>query len=275
MPDGKEAWPVDPIDLTQQRRPRRFDAEERSARTSELLATAASTTDPDEHDRVLDDVVELNMQVAEAVARRYAHRGIPLEDLTQVAYVALVRSVGAYDPDRGEDLLSFVVPNVQGEIRRHFRDQGWSIRPPREVQRAHSRILRSDVQRDRYDAGSLERLAADVEESVDVVREALVARDGFDLLSLDRPTDAGGSTLDVVDAGDHAADAAEARAMLEPLVASMEERERQILSWRFVDELSQRQIAERLDMTQVQVSRLLHKMLAHLRDTLGDVGDVG
>ncbi|VXC58064.1 sigma-70 family RNA polymerase sigma factor [Nocardioides sp. AX2bis] len=265
---------MEPIDLTHQRRARRIPAAERSARTTELLAaaaTAAGTGDPAERDRLLDAVVELNMQVAEAVARRYAQRGIPLEDLTQVAYLALVRSVATYDPDRGEDLLTFVVPNLTGEIRRHFRDQGWSIRPPREVQRAHSRILRSSDQRDRYDAEALERLAAEVEESVEVVREALVARDGFALLSLDKPTGAGGS-IDVVDVGDHAAEAAEARAMLAPLVATMDERERQILAWRFVDEMSQREIAERLGMTQVQVSRLLQKMLTHLRATIGDVG---
>lgn len=263
------------IDLTHQRRSRRVPAAERSARTTELLAAAATAAgggDLVERDRLLDAVVELNMQVAEAVARRYAQRSIPLEDLTQVAYLALVRSVATYDPDRGEDLLTFVVPNITGEIRRHFRDQGWSIRPPREVQRAHSRILRSGDQRDRYDADALERLAAEVEESVEVVREALVARDGFSLLSLDKPTDAGGSTIDVVDVGDHAAEAAEARTMLAPLVASMDERERQILGWRFVDEMSQRQIADRLGMTQIQVSRLLQKMLTHLRATLGDVG---
>lgn len=263
---------MEPIDLTQPRRTRRLPAEERSARTSEYLAKAATTADASERANALGVVVELNMQVAEAVARRYAHRGIPLEDLTQVAYLALVRSVGAYDADRGEDLLSFAVPHIQGGIRRHFRDQGWSIRPPREVQRAHSRILRSSAQRDRYDAGDLERLASDVGESVAVVREALAARDGFDLLSLDRPTGAGGLTPDVADHADHAREAAEARAMLAPLVASMDQQERQVIAWRFVDELSQRQIAERLGMTQVQVSRLLQKMLTHLRVSLGEVG---
>lgn len=266
---------MEPIDLTHQRTSRRVPATERSARTTALLtaaADAAAAGDLTGRDRVLEDVVELNMQVAEAVARRYAQRGIPLEDLTQVAYLALVRSVSSFDPELGEDLLTFAVPNITGEIRRHFRDQGWSIRPPREVQRAHSRILRSSDQRDRYDAGALERLAAEVEESVEVVREALVARDGFSLLSLDRPLDTGGSPLDVIDPGDHAAEAAEARTMLAPLVAEMDERERQILAWRFVDELSQRQIAERLGMTQVQVSRLLQKLLTHLRATLGDVG---
>lgn len=263
---------MDPIDLTQQRRPRRLPAEERSERTAALLRTAATTEDPAEREQALDTVVEINMQVAEAVARRYARRGIPLEDLTQVAYLALVRAVSGFDAGRGEDLLSYAVPSMQGEIRRHFRDQGWSIRPPREVQRAHSRILRRGEDRDRYDAAALERLAAEVQESVEVVREALVARAGFDLLSLDLPTGAAGTAPDVADDADHAAEAAEARTMLAPLMAAMAERERQVLTWRFVDELSQRQIAERLGMTQVQVSRLLQKTLTHLRTTLGDVG---
>ncbi len=262
---------MDPIDLTQQRRSRRVPAEERSERTAALLLAAAAG-EPAERERALDAVVELNMQVAEAVARRYARRGIPLEDLTQVAYLALVRAVTSFDAGRGEDLLSYAVPCMQGEIRRHFRDQGWSIRPPREVQRAHSRILQQGEDRDRYDAEALERLAVEVEESVEVVREALVARSGFDLLSLDVPTGTSGAVPDVADHADHAAEAAEARAMLAPLMDAMAERERQILTWRFVDELSQRQIAERLDMTQVQVSRLLQKTLTHLRTTLGDVG---
>lgn len=253
-------------------RSRRVAPEERSTRTAALLAEAAAATDQVARDRALETVVELNMQVAEAVARRYARRGIPLEDLTQVAYVALVRAVGSYDATRGDDLLSFAVPTIQGEIRRCFRDQGWAIRPPREVQRAHSRLVRRGDEVERYDDDGLARLAAEVEESVEVVREALVARSGFDLLSLDRPSDAAGTLPDVADAGDHATEAVEARAMLQPLVASMDERERQLLTWRFVDEMSQRQIAERLGMTQVQVSRLLHKLLTELRATLGDVG---
>ena len=271
------------IDLDQERRTRT----RRGQRTADQLTRAVRAGragDEVARQDALDRVVELNMGVAESVARRYARRGIALEDLTQVAYLALVRSVGSYEPDRGEDLLSYVVPSITGEIRRHFRDQGWTIRPPRDVQRAHSRILRTGTSRERYDTPAIEDLARRVDESVELVREALLARGGYDALSLDKPTDttdgasetAGPGGAGGIDVGDpdqaHAQAAAEARMMLAPLVATMDAREQQILRWRFAEELSQRQIAERLEMTQVQVSRLLQRMLTQLRAALGDVG---
>ncbi len=248
---------------------RRFADAERSQRTAQLLERAQQGT-PQDQRALLAEVVELNMQVAEAVARRYAHKGIALEDLTQVAYLALVRSVSTFDAVRGGDLLSYAVPCIQGEIRHHFRDQGWTIRPPREVQRAHSLIMGGGLERDHYDDASLADLADKVDESVEVVREALAAKASYTALSLDRAFEAVEPGLPATGAED--LDAVEARAMLAPLVRLMAEHERLALRWRFVEELSQREIAERLSMTQVQVSRLLHRLLTGLRLSLGEVG---
>ncbi len=248
---------------------------ERAAATSTLLARAAATGDDDERRACHDEVVRVNMRVAEAVARRYARRGVPIEDLTQVAYLALVRAVRRFDTAHDRDLLAYAVPTIEGEIRRHFRDHGWTIRPPRDVQRAHTRLVRTGASLERYDTPTLEGLATQVEESVEVVREALSARTCFTLLSLDQPTGAAegeGPTPDVADDGDRSQEQAEARLLVQPLVASLDRRDQQILHWRFVEELSQRDIAERLGLSQIQVSRLLQRVLTQMRGALAEAG---
>lgn len=244
---------------------------ERSAATAALLARAHASDDETVRRECHDDVVRLNMRVAEALARRFARRSVPLEDLTQIAYLALVRAVRGFDPSHDRDLLAYAVPTIEGDIRRHFRDHGWTIRPPRDVQRAHTRLVRTGASLDRYDGPMLEELALQVEESVEVVREALTARSCFTLLSLDQPAstaEGDGPTTDVVDAGDRTQEQSEARLLLQPLVATLGRREQQMLQWRFVDELSQREIAERLDLSQVQVSRLLQRVLTRMRGAL-------
>jgi len=262
--------------LAERRTTFRTSDAERAAATTSLLARAAATHDDAERRACHDEVVRVNMRVAEAVARRYARRGIPIEDLTQVAYLALVRAVRRFDAAHERDLLAYAVPTIEGDIRRHFRDHGWTIRPPRDVQRAHTRLVRTGASLDRYDTPQLEDLATQVEESVEVVREALSARTCFSLLSLDQPTGAGGSgegegpTPDVADDADRSQEQAEARLLVRPLVASLADRDQQILRWRFVDELSQREIAQRLGLSQIQVSRLLQRVLTQMRGALAE-----
>ncbi|MCM0622735.1 sigma-70 family RNA polymerase sigma factor [Nocardioides bruguierae] len=257
------------IDLDASRGRRLSDAD-RSSLTQRLLEQAAQTDAAFERQELLARVVELNMRVAEAVARRYARKGIPLEDLTQVAYVALIRAVRGFEPEQGRDLLAYAVPSITGEIRRHFRDHGWTIRPPRDVQRAHSRILRAQASFEKLDEAGIAGLAGEVEESVDVVREALAARQCFSLLSLDAPMTGqeGGETFDVAPARDRDREQSEARLLLAPVWATLAPRERDVLRLRFVEEASQREIAEQLGMSQVQVSRLLQKLLVQMRQRL-------
>ncbi len=257
---------------------RRLTDAQRSEQTAELLARAhAAGVSPEERAACLDRVVELNMRVAEAVARRYARKSIPVEDLTQVAYLALVRAVRSFDPSHERDLLSYAVPSMTGEIRRHFRDHSWTIRPPREVQRAHGRLVRSGASLDRVDEASVSALADEVEESVDVVREALAARSCISLLSLDTPPSAEGGEGEAAvlrEVGDpgHEADVArtEARLVVAPLLRTLSPRERDLLRLRFADELPQREIASRLGMSQIQVSRLLQRLLLQLRGALAE-----
>ncbi|RYP79555.1 sigma-70 family RNA polymerase sigma factor, partial [Nocardioides guangzhouensis] len=109
----------------------------------DLLETAAVTTDPVERQRLLDEVVLLNADVAESVASRYRGRGIPTDDLRQVAYEGLVKAVHRFDPARRHDFLSFAVPTIRGEVQRYFRDQGWTVRPPRRIQDLQWRLHRA------------------------------------------------------------------------------------------------------------------------------------
>lgn len=259
--------------LAERRSAFRTSDAERAATTTSLLARAAATDDDAERRACHDEVVRVNMRVAEAVARRYARRGVPVEDLTQIAYLALVRAVRRYDAAHERDLLAYAVPTIEGDIRRHFRDHGWTIRPPRDVQRAHTRLVRTGASLERYDAPTLEQLASQVEESVEVVREALSARTCFSLLSLDQPAGGAedeGPATDVADHGDRSQEQAEARLLVQPLVASLARRDQQILHWRFVDELSQHEIAERLGLSQIQVSRLLQRVLTQMRGALSE-----
>ena len=249
----------------------RLPRAERSERTTTLLAEVVDAP-PERRRALLDEVVTINMQVAEAVAQRHARRGVPLEDLQQVAYVALVRAVHQFDPGKDRDLLSYAVPCMEGEVRRYFRDHGWTVRPPRDVQRAHARILGAGRSVDRIDAQGVERLAADIEESADVVREALAARGLIFVVSLDQPVGGGelGISDLVADPRDDAQARSEMRLMLAPLLARLSPREREVVRWRYVDELTQREIGERLGCSQTQVSKLLQAVLAQLRGGLAD-----
>ncbi|WP_235736988.1 sigma-70 family RNA polymerase sigma factor [Nocardioides alcanivorans] len=225
---------------------------------------------------LLDQVVMVNMCVARSIAARYRSRGISQDDLEQVANAALVRAVHNFDGDREGDLLSYAVPSIRGELRRHFRDQGWTVRPPRRIQELQSRVVEERDRRVRDRDSSAE---ADIALALDVpvadVVEALAAEGCFTPTSLDLPVgEDGGATLgellpDPDNSGDRAA--AEARVMLRPVVRRLPERDRKLLKMRFFDELTQQEIADDFGVTQTQVSRLLSRVLADLRRGLGEL----
>lgn len=250
---------------------KRLSHEERQAATRTLLSAAAETDGRAERARLLDQVVVLNMRVAEALARRYSAAGNG-DDLTQVAYAALVRAVGNFDPSRDIDLLGYAVPSIRGELRRYLRDHGWAVRPPRDVQRAHSRLAAVGVLAERWSDADLASLAECLDETPETVAAALHLRDSGGVVSLDRSvgSDDVESLSDLLaDPGaDHTAELMEARLTLSPLLADLPPRERTIVRLRFVDELSQRDIAERVGVSQMQVSRILRRVLSDLRARL-------
>jgi RNA polymerase sigma-B factor len=252
---------------------------QRIERTAHLLEQARAAR-RGERQRLLDEVVVLNMPVARSVARRYRSKGIAEDDLDQVAYMALVRAARQFDPKFERDFLSYAVPTIRGELKKHFRDAGWTVRPPRWIQELQGRIgdaaaqLTQELGRSPRPSEIAERLDEDPER----VLEAL-STDGCYLPdSLDRPVredESSGPSL-----GDHlgddaaAYDAAEARLLLAPVVRRLGARDRRILDLRFFHDRTQQEIADEIGVTQMHVSRLLARILGDLREQLDDTGAV-
>jgi RNA polymerase sigma-B factor len=245
---------------------------ERSARTTELLDAAAHCIDTAERDELLNQVILLNRGVAEAVASRYQGRGVAREDLRQVAYEGLTKAVHRFDPATRNDLLTFAVPTIRGELLRHFRDHGWSVRPPRRVQELQWRVnqkieeLEQELGHEPSDTEIKESLGI----SDDDYREAIEAFGCFQPTSLEQPAAADSTaTLGTfIPDEDHESAASEARVILSPVVRRLPERDRRILQLRFFEDLTQAEIGEDLGVTQMQVSRLLSRILDELRSEL-------
>jgi RNA polymerase sigma-B factor len=245
---------------------------DRAARTEELLDELRAAPDDSTARQLRDAVVELNLCVARSLAHRYRDRGLDVEDLEQVAYLALVKAAHRFDPDAGHDFLSYAVPTIRGELRRHFRDVGWVVRPPRRIQELQGRI--ADVHVDL--AGRLGRspragdLADELDERRSDVEEALGAEGCFVPASLDRPVGDNGTTSvgDLLWSEDDEQARAEARIVLGPVVQRLGERDRRILRLRYFEDRTQREIGEDIGVTQMQVSRLLSRILDDLREAL-------
>lgn len=248
---------------------------ERSARTRELFSLARSTDSADEHRRLMDAVIEMHLDLAHAEAARYRSRGIPLDDLRQVAALALTKATRGYDVTTGHDFLSYAVPTIRGELRKHFRDHGWMIRPPRRIQELQARINSAQAELS-YQLGRSPQpveIADFLGECTESVTEALASDGCFVPASLDHPAGGdGASTLgELLPFDDTERQAAEARLMLRPVLRDLGERDRLILNMRFYEGLTQREIAARIGVTQMQVSRLLTRILGQLRNDVGEV----
>lgn len=242
--------------------------------TQQLLARAADAADDAERHHLLDEVVVLNMVVATSIATRYRSRGIATEDLEQVAHLALVRAAQGYDPSTGHDFLSYAVPTIRGEVKRHFRDHGWAVRPPRRIQELQARISVAESELC-FALGRSPRpteIATHLDEEVQFVNEALASDGCFTPASLDRPVGPEGDTSLGELIGDHDAgqQAAEARVILAPAVRRLSDRDRRILMLRFFHGWTQQEIAQDIGVTQMQVSRLLSRILSDLRGVLSE-----
>lgn len=216
-------------------------------------------------------LIETNAGVAKSIASRYRNRGIDLDDLEQVALLGLTKAAQRFDPDAGHDFLSYAVPTIRGELRRHFRDAGWMVRPPRRVQDLQARISRAqnDLESRLGHSPRPTEVAAHLEVCLEDVVEALTADGCFTPTSLDGPVGDGSASLgDLLGFDDRAFVAAEARIVLEPIVQQLSQRDRRILHLRFVEERTQQEIAEETGLTQAQVSRVLTRILANLRADL-------
>jgi len=247
---------------------------ERARATDRLIEQARRTSDEHRRLEILEEVILINRGVAEAVASRYRRRGVAQEDLEQAAYEGLVKAVHRFDPERNKDLLTYAVPTIRGELQRHFRDHGWTVRPPRRVQELQWRVnrcideLTQELGYEPSEDQVCERLGLSREE----YDEAIVAFGCFTPTSLDQPLGQGATTVaDVLPDEADDAEAAEARTTLEPVLKGLPERDRRILYLRFFEDQTQEEIGNELGVTQMQVSRLLSRILRDLRSALGPI----
>ncbi|MBV8986427.1 MAG: RNA polymerase sigma factor SigF [Acidimicrobiia bacterium] len=217
-----------------------------------------------------DELVTAHLGLAEYLARRFANRGEPLDDLVQVASVGLLKAVDRFDPGRGLEFSTYATPTIVGELKRHFRDKGWAVRVPRRVQELHLRLgkvvstLSQDLGRSPTIGEIAERAGASEEE----VLEAMEAGRAYRFASLDAPAagdDDNQSMASQLGEDDPLLAGIEHRVALSPLIAELPKREQIILHLRFFEGLTQSEIAGRLGISQMHVSRLLARSLAKLR----------
>jgi RNA polymerase sigma-70 factor (sigma-B/F/G subfamily) len=225
-----------------------------------------------EHGQIRDRVVAACTPFAAALARRFAHRGEPFDDLHQVAMVGLLKAVDGYDPNRGREFIAYAKPTILGELRRHFRDRTWSMTVPRrhKEMRLALNTVREELAQELGRSPSVAELAAHLEVSTEEVLEAIEAAHAYQSVSLSTPVgDEDGITLaDLVGSTDPDLDAVEDRAALPTLIARLPEREQRILTMRFYGNMTQSQIAEWTGVSQMHVSRLLKAALGRLREEL-------
>jgi RNA polymerase sigma-B factor len=220
-------------------------------------------------------LIEQYLPLVRSLARRYSYRGEQHEDLVQVGCIGLIKAIDRFDIGRGVELTTYATPNIIGEIKRHFRDKGWSVRVPRGLQELNVRLSHLleelTVQLERSPSIAELAKAADVEE--EEVLEALESGQAYATLSLSAPS-AGGddsSDLDPLESlgeVEHEYEVSEDRAVLAPGLAALDERERRILHLRFFEGLTQSQIAQQVGISQMHVSRLIRRSLEKLRQEI-------
>lgn len=224
-----------------------------------------------EHDeKTRAELIEAHLGLAEYLARRFSNRGEPLDDLVQVASVGLVKAVDRFDPDRGVEFSTYATHTIVGELKRHFRDKGWAVKAPRRLQEMYLRLSKiiSTLSQELGRSPTVDELAAEADVSPEDVLESLEAGQAYRFASLDAPApgdDDGDSVGAKVGKDDPALLDAELRASLSPLLARLPEREQLILHLRFFEGLTQSEIANQLEISQMHVSRLISRSLAQLR----------
>jgi RNA polymerase sigma-B factor len=220
-----------------------------------------------------DELVTMHLPLVRHLARRFNNRGEPLEDLTQVATVGLINSVDRFDPARGVEFLSYAVPTIVGEIKRHFRDHGWAVRVPRRLKELHLSLTAAIAELSQRNgrAPTATELAEHLGISREEVLEGLEAANAYRSSSLEDPVrgDESLPTLaNTLGDEDKELEGVEFRESLQPLLKQIAPRERRILILRFFGNMTQSQIAEQLGISQMHVSRLLAQTLAQLREKL-------
>lgn len=223
-------------------------------------------------------IIEKHSNLVHAIARRFRDRGEPYEDLVQVAWYGLIKAVDRYDPGRGSKFTSFAVPTILGEIKRYFRDRGWDVRVPRKLQELNHQARRmiNELARQLGRSPTIKELAQALGVDEEMALEALELARYYDLGSLDDEVrtmdeDEGQPASELVSSDDAIEwDRIMLRYAVEQAMKRLDERERKIVEMTFYEGLPQTEVAKRLGISQMHVSRLLRKALDKLRQMLSE-----
>lgn len=236
------------------------------------LLARMRTLDPESPERLeaRNELVTMHVALVEHLARRFGDRGERHEDLVQVGMIGLIKAADRFDPDRGVEFSTYASPTIIGEIKRHFRDKGWAIRVPRQLQERRIVLSRAinDLSQTTGRSPTVRELSAATGLTEDEVLEGLESAQAYSTLSLDTPghdDEGSGSLGDTLGFSDTALEGVDNRESLKPLLAALEPREQRILQLRFFEGKTQSAIAEELGISQMHVSRLLARTLAQLR----------
>lgn len=237
----------------------------------DLRAAPDETTRREIRDRLIDE----HMALAVHLSRRFNHRGISEDDLLQVASIGLLQAIERFDPNHGVEFSTFAAPTILGELKRHFRDRGWAIRIPRRLQELNLRLtsVADELTHKLGRSPTIAELASAVHASDEAVLEALDAARAYRARPIGKTGDDDDpAKSDVVDLSseDLSLLRSEDRMVVDRLLAGVEPREQLMLRMRFYEEMTQQEIAERLGVSQMQVSRLLSRVLTRLRQQLTD-----
>jgi RNA polymerase sigma-B factor len=247
--------------------------EQRERSRELLLALHKLPEDDPARQPIRDELVEGHLPLVEYLARRFAGRGEPLDDLVQVATIGLIKAVDRFDPERGVEFSTYATPTIAGEVKRHFRDKGWAVRVPRRLQELKLALTRAtaDLTQKLGRAPTIAELAQNLALSEEEILEGLESAHAYSTVSLDAPDsddDAGPAVADSLGMVDDALEGVEYRESLKPLLEALPPREKRILVLRFFRGMTQSQIASELGISQMHVSRLLARTLAQLREGL-------
>jgi len=227
-----------------------------------------------EYAELRNRLVRMHLPLVEHLARRFRNRGEPLDDLTQVATIGLIKSVDRFDHERGVEFSTYATPTIVGEIKRHFRDKGWAVRVPRRLQELRLSLASatSELSQKQGRSPTVSELAAHLKITDEEVLEGLESANAYSTLSLDAGDSGSGDepmpvseTLGVEDEG---LEGVEYRESLKPMLEQLPPREKKILMLRFFKNMTQSEIAAEIGISQMHVSRLLARTLAQLREGL-------
>ncbi|KXB62324.1 SigB/SigF/SigG family RNA polymerase sigma factor [Olsenella sp. DNF00959] len=225
-----------------------------------------------------EQLIESHLNLVRFLASKFKTRGEPLDDLIQVGSIGLIKAIDRFDPERGLEFTTFATPTITGEIKRHFRDKGWSVRVPRRLQELSAKVnqVTDELTKELQRSPSVEEIARELDSTVDEVLEAMESSSAYSSVSLEAPSSGGDddspSVLDHYASEDEELASSDDRMVIEDTIRDFSPREQEIIRMRFIDGLTQVEIAKKLGISQVQVSRLLRRTLKKVQEKIDPEG---